>query len=90
MVTILPVIRAAESKARLARRVSALAAGMAGVLDMGAQLARYRRQLVEYIAAMEPGSLEDDWATVLEDADVAKEPLEREVEIRRDEVAHAR
>lgn len=90
MATILPVVRAAESKARLARRVSALATGMAGVLDMGAHLARYRRQVAMYLLALEPETVEDDWAVVQGDAGEAKQPLEHEVDIRRDEIAHAR
>lgn len=68
MATILPVIRAAKSKARLARRAAALATGMAGVLDMGSYLAAYRNQLVHGLWAFRTRGLEADWAALERDA----------------------
>lgn len=75
MATILPAIRAAESRARLARRIAALATGMAGTLDMGAQLARYRNHLVHSLWAFKTRSLEEDWARLERDAAQVDRPI---------------
>lgn len=73
MATILPAVRAAQAKARYVSRASALATGMAGVLDMGAQLAAYRHHLVHALWNFAPQSLDGDWAALERDATKARE-----------------
>jgi hypothetical protein len=65
MATILPAVRAAQS---LARRAVAVATGMAAILDMGTQLATYRRDLAYRIRAIRSRGLEGDWAALERDA----------------------
>ena len=65
MATIFLAVRAARLQAH---RVASLAMGMTAVLDMGTQLAAYRRQLVHRILAIRSRGLEEDWAAIERDA----------------------